>query len=165
MYAKLMVNNGSVVVNYSNNGRMRFPTQVTISKDKTSDGKFKEWDYKNNLVRNTVVNYVETNKILSQILKKANDIIANNLKNDIKISATELEAELTSSRKEKQDNHSALLLDRYENFMQRMQKKLNKSTESFKTYVTFKNTVLDYEFDIQKQIKVTDINNYDWCVD
>jgi iron uptake system EfeUOB component EfeO/EfeM len=134
MYAKLKVNNGSVVVNYSRNGRMRFPTQVTISKDKASNGNFKEWDYKNNLVRNTVENYATTNKILSQILKAANDIITEYLNNDIKITATELEILLANTRKEKQEIHSALLLDRYEAYMQRMQKKLTKNVESFKTY-------------------------------
>ncbi|HVA97346.1 MAG TPA: tyrosine-type recombinase/integrase, partial [Bacteroidia bacterium] len=165
MYANLKVNNGSVVVNYSMNGRMRFPTQVTISKEKASNGKFKEWDYKNNLVRNTVENYAATNKVLSKILKVANDIITEHLNTDIKITAKELEALLANTRKEKQETHSALLLDRYDDFMERMEKKLKQSPDSFKTYKTFKNTLLDYEFDLQKQFKATDIINYDWCVD
>ena len=168
MNAKLKPNNGSIVVYYEHKGKMRFPTQITISREQTKGRKFKEWDYKNSCIRNTVENYASSNEILFQKLKKAQDIINDHLKIEIKIGAKELEAELKGERQEKQLSHSALLLEWFDQFFERKYKILVenplKSETSIKNYTTFKNTILDYEFDLQEKIKVLEIINYDWCV-
>ncbi|MFN7100901.1 MAG: hypothetical protein ACK4M4_11070, partial [Flavobacterium sp.] len=70
MYCKAKVNNGSVVIYYSVNGIMRFPTGVTISKDKNNQNKFKEWDYKKNRVAQDVKNATKMNKTIADWITK-----------------------------------------------------------------------------------------------
>lgn len=169
MYAKLYPNNSSIVLKYEHQGRMRFATKIKISADKTKNGKFKDWDYKNGCIRNIVENYDSSNSILFKLRDKANDIISEYLNNDIRITAKELEEKLRSTRQVKQEKHNALFSEHYNDFYEIKKKLLvdnpRRSDESFKSYESFRSTIKDYEFDLQKPIKVTDILSYEWCID
>lgn len=166
MYCKVKVNNGSVVIYYSVNGIMRFPTGVTISKDKDKNNKFKEWDYKKNIVSSGVENSSSMNKAINDWLKKADDIVSQYLLEGIKINASELNMLLHEIKRGNIITKTGLLLEHYKDFKERKRIQLVernvKSDESFKTYITFENTILDYEAEKGIILKISDTTNNEW---
>lgn len=166
MYCKAKVNNGSVVIYYSVNGIMRFPTGVIISKDKDKNNKFKDWDYKKNIVSLSVANASSMNKAIADWLKKADDIVSQYLLDGVKISAPELNRLLSEIKKGNIVTKTGLFLEHYQDFKERKRIQLVerniKSDESFKTYITFENTILDYEADKGIVLKITDTTNNEW---
>ena len=166
MYCKAKVNNGSVVIYYGVNGIMRFPTGVKISKVKDKQNKFKEWDSKKNMVSSDVENATKMNKVIADWITKANDIVSRSLIDGVKITAPELEKELTDIRKGKIKVKSELFLDNYMEFMDRKRIQLverdGKSDISYSTYGTFKSTIEDFEAENGMVLKVSDVTNKDW---
>ena len=127
MYCKAKVNNGSVVIYYGVNGIMRFPTGVKISKDKDKQNKFKEWDSKKNMVSSDVENATKMNKVIADWITKADDIVSRSLIDGIKITAPELEKELTDIREGKIQVKSELFMVNYSDFMERKRTQLFES--------------------------------------
>ncbi|MBA4134235.1 MAG: hypothetical protein C0525_05870 [Flavobacterium sp.] len=166
MYCKPKVNNGSVVIYYGVDGIMRFPTGVKISKDKDRQNKFKEWDSKKNMVSSDVENATKMNKVITDWLTKANDIVSRYLIDGVKITARELEKELTDIREGKIKVRSELFMDNYKEFMERKRIQLverdSKSDISFSTYGTFQSTIDDFEAENGVVLKVSDVTNNDW---
>lgn len=166
MYCSPKVNNGSVVIYYGITGVMRFPTGIKISKDKNSSNKFKEWDYKNQMVKVSVRNSTEMNKTIENWLTKADDIVSEHIKDGIKISAEELKSKLTKIKNGKVETRTSVFLDHYENYMERKRVQIverdNKSDISFVTYGTFKSTILDYEAENDIKLKIIDTVNTEW---
>jgi integrase len=166
MYCKAKVNNGSVVIYYGVNGIMRFPTGVKISKVKDKQNKFKEWDSKKNMVSSDVVNATKMNKVIADWITKANDIVSRSLIDGIKISAPELEKELSDIREGKIQVKSELFMVNYLEFMERKRTQLverdGKSDISYSTYGTFKSTIHDFEAENGIVLKVSDTTNNDW---
>ena len=166
MYCKAKVNNGSVVIYYGVNGIMRFPTGVKISKVKDKQNKFREWDAKKNMVSSDVENATKMNKVIADWITKANDIVSRSLIDGVKITAPELEKELTDIREGKIQVKSELFMVNYLEFMERKRTQLvervGKSDISFSTYGTFKSTMDDYEAEKGIVLKVSDVTNKDW---
>jgi integrase len=166
MYCKAKVNNGSVVIYYGVDGIMRFPTGVKISKGKDKQNKFKEWDYKKEMISSNVENATKMNKAISDWLTKANDIVSRSLIDGVKIKAPELEKELTDIREGKIQIKSELFMVNYLEFMERKRTQLvervNKSSISFTTYGTFKSTIDDFEAEKGVVLKLSDVTNKDW---
>ncbi len=166
MYCKAKVNNGSVVIYYGVDGIMRFPTGVKISKGKDKQNKFKEWDYKKNMVSSDVENATKMNKVIADWITKADDIVSRSLIDGVKITAPELEKELTDIREGKIKVKSELFLDNYMEFMERKRIQLverdAKSNISYATYGTFKSTIDDFEAENGVVLKVSDTTNKDW---
>jgi hypothetical protein len=144
MYCKVKVNNGSVVIYYGVGGIMRFPTGVKISKQKDKNKKYKDWDYKNNLVSSDVANSTNLNKQIKNWLKTADDIISEQLLADVKISADDLTKTLFNIKKGIVQIKTELFLENYQYFMARKQEQLvgrkEKSDISFATYLLLKIT-------------------------
>ena len=166
MYCKAKVNNGSVVIYYGVNGIMRFPTGVKISKVKDKQNKFKEWDSKKNMVSSDVENATKMNKVIADWITKADDIVSRSLIDGVKISAPELEKELTDIREGKIKVKSELFMVNYMEFMERKRIQLverdGKSNISYSTYGTFKSTIDDFEAENGVVLKVSDTTNKDW---
>lgn len=166
MYCKLKVNNGSIVVYYGVNGVMRFPTGVKISKYKDKQNKFKEWDYKKNMISADVENATKMNKVIADWLTKANDIVSRHLMDGIKITAPELQKELTDIRNGKIQDKSELFMPNYLDFMERKRiqlvERIGKSEISYATYGTFKSTIEDFQAENGIVLKVSDVTNKDW---
>lgn len=166
MYCKAKVNNGSVVIYYGVDGIMRFPTGVKISKGKDKQNKFKDWDYKKNMVSSDVENATKMNKVIADWITKADDIVSRSLIDGVKITAPELEKELTDIREGKIKVKSELFLDNYMDFMERKRtqlvERIGKSDISFTTYGTFKSTIEDFEAENEIVLKVSDVTNKDW---
>jgi integrase len=145
---------------------MRFPTGVKISKVKDKQNKFKEWDSKKNMVSSDVENATKMNKVIADWITKANDIVSRSLIDGVKITAPELEKELTDIRKGKIKVKSELFLDNYMEFMDRKRIQLverdGKSDISYSTYGTFKSTIEDFEAENGMVLKVSDVTNKDW---
>jgi hypothetical protein len=118
MYCKPKVNNGSVVIYYGTKGVMRFPTGVKISKSKDRYKKFIQWDYKNNRVSIDVTNSIDMNKIISDWLIKADNIVSEYLRDGATITADELKSNLTSLKDGKARIKTSLFLDHYDEFME-----------------------------------------------
>ena len=168
MYCKPKVNNGSVVIYYGVNGVMRFPTGIKISKVKSRNNKFKEWDYKNNRVRNEVKNSSSMNSIIARWLKSADDIVTQYFHDDIKITAPELQKELTKIKEGKAEVKSSLFLDHYKVFYEQKREQIiereQKSDDSFRAYGTFKSTIEDYEAEHDTNLKISDTTNTEWLI-
>jgi FMN phosphatase YigB (HAD superfamily) len=166
MYCKAKVNNGSVVIYYSVNGIMRFPTGVTISKDKNSQNKFKEWDYKKNRVAQDVKNATKMNKTIADWITKADDVVSQYLIDGIKIESNELNKILTGLRDGNIKVKTSLFMSNFLDFYERKHVQLverdGKSAESFKTYGTFKNTIEDFQAENNVELKIKDVLNNDW---
>ncbi|KUO66631.1 MAG: hypothetical protein APF83_01430 [Lutibacter sp. BRH_c52] len=166
MYCKPKVNNGSVVIYYGVAGIMRFPTGVKISKLKDRNKKFKDWDYKKNMVRVDVKNATDMNKTIDNWLTKADDIVSLYLKDSVEISASELNKELTKIKQGKVEIKTSILLDHYAEYMKRKRNQLvereNKSDISYITYGTFKSTILDFEAENDVKLKISDVANTEW---
>lgn len=166
MYCKAIVNNGSVSIYYSVDGVMRFPTGVSISKDKNNKNKFKEWDYKKNLVSSDVDNSVKMNKVITDWLTKADDIISEYLIDGLKISSTELNKILTDFREGRIYVKTSLFMPNFSDFYEIKHTQLvgrdAKSDESFKTYGTFKNTIEDFQAENKIELKISDVANKEW---
>ncbi|UPS90290.1 tyrosine-type recombinase/integrase [Bizionia sp. M204] len=166
MYCKPKVNNGSVVIYYGTKGVMRFPTGVKISKSKDRSKKFIQWDYKNNRVSIDVPNSTDMNKIISDWLVKADNIVSEYLKDGATITADELKSNLDRLKDGKAQVKTSLFLDHYDEYMERKRVQLvergNKSNESYKTYGTFRSTIEDYEAEHQTTLKNSDVTNNDW---
>ena len=166
MYCKAKINNGSVVIYYGVDGIMRFPTGVKISKAKDKQNKFKEWDYKKNMVSSDVENATKMNKVIADWITKADDIVSRSLIDGVKITAPELEKELTDIREGKIKVKSELFLDNYMEFMERKRIQLverdAKSDISYATYGTFKSTIDDFEAENGVVLKLSDTTNKDW---
>lgn len=166
MYCKPKVNNGSVVIYYGVAGIMRFPTGVKISKLKDRNKKFKDWDYKKNMVRVDVKNATYMNKIIDNWLTKADDIVSLYINDSVEISASELNKELTKIKQGKVEIRTSILLDHYAEYMKRKRNQLvereNKSDISYITYGTFKSTILDFEAENDVKLKISDVTNTEW---
>lgn len=166
MYCKASVNNGSVVIYYGTGGIMRFPTGVNISKRKDKKNLFVEWDYKKNLIREEVKNAATMNKVILDWVKKADEVVSEQLLLGVKITAPELKAELTAIRDGKVKKLTEYVIDNLEIYLEQKNAELvgreNKSDESFKTYGTFENTIKDYEAEKGVKLKVRDIATRDW---
>ena len=166
MYCKAIVNNGSVAIYYGIDGVMRFPTGVKISKGKDKNKKYKEWDYKKDLVSSDVENATKMNKVIKDWLKKADDIVSEYLIDGIPIQASELNKLLQGIKNGIIQVKTELLMPNYLEFEERKRVQLverdEKSTESFKTYGTFKNTVYDYQAENRIELKISDVTNIDW---
>lgn len=166
MYCKAKVNNGSVTIYYSVGGVMRFPTGVTISKEKDRNNKFKEWDYKKNRVSSSVENSTKMNKVISDWITKADDIVSQNLIDGVKITSTELKKVLTNIKEGKIQIQTSLFMSNFLDFYERKRIQLvereGKSDESFKTYGTFKNTIEDFQAENKIELKISDVVNKDW---
>ena len=167
MYCKATVNNGSVVIYYGINGIMRFPTGVKISKAKDRQNKFKDWDYKKNCVNSDVKNSAEMNKGIADWLTKADNIVSQYLITDgVNITAPELKKILTDIKQGKINAKSEFFMSNYLDFQERKRVQLveraGKSNESFKTYITFKNTLEDFEAENDVKLKISDVVNNDW---
>jgi len=166
MYCKPTVNNGSIVIYYGVDGIMRFPTGIKISKDKTRNNNYKEWDYKKKMVRLEVRNSTEMNKTIDNWLTKADDIVSRYIKEGIKISAKELKNELTKIKNGNIETRTSIFLDHYEDYIERKRIQLierdNRSNVSFVTYGTFKSTILDYEAENNIRLKIIDVANTEW---
>jgi len=166
MYCTPKVNNGSIVIYYGVDGIMRFPTGIKISKDKIRNNKFKEWDYKKEMVRVEVRNSTEMNKTIENWLTKADDIVSKHIKEGVKVSAKELKAELTKIKNGNVETRTSIFLDHYEDYMERKRVQLiergNRSDISFITYGTFKSTIIDYEAENNIRLKIIDVTNTEW---
>lgn len=166
MYCKPIVNNGSIVIYYSVDGIMRFPTGIKISKNKTRSNKFLEWDYKKHMVKVNVRNSTDMNKTIENWLTNADDIVSKYIKEGIKISAKELKSELLKIKNGKLETKTGIVLDHYEDFLERKRIQLierdNRSDISFVSYETFKSTILDYEAENNIRLKLIDITNTEW---
>jgi integrase len=166
MYCKAIVNNGSVAIYYGVNGIMRFPTGVKISKEKDKQSKFKEWDYKKKMISSEVENSTKMNKIVKDWLTKADDIVSQNLIDGVTIKADELNKILTRLKDGIVRLKTGLFLDNYLNFHERKRVQLverkGKSDESFKTYITFMNTIYDFQAENNIMLKISDVTNKDW---
>lgn len=166
MYCKAKVNNGSVVIYYSVNGVMRFPTGVTISKEKDKNNKFKDWDYKKNMVKLSVDKATSLNKAIAQWLKRADDVVSQYLLDEVKITAPELNKILNQIKDGNIQVKTGLFMQSYLDFKERKYVQLvereGKSAESFKTYITFENTILDYQAEKDIELKITDTTNNEW---
>jgi hypothetical protein len=166
MYCKPKVNNGSVVIYYGVEGIMRFPTGVKISKIKDRNKKFKDWDYKKSMVRVDVKNATDMNKTIDNWLTKADDIVSLYIKDSVKISASELNKELTKIKLGKVEIKTSILLEHYAEYMKRKRNQLvereNKSDISYITYGTFKSTILDFEAENDVKLKISDVANTEW---
>lgn len=167
MYCKVAVNNGSVVIYYGVGGIMRFPTGVTISKDTDKQKKLKQWDYKKDRVSSDVENSAEMNKAIADWLTKADNIVSQYLIEDgVNITAPELKKILIDIKQGKIQAKSEYFMSNYLDFQERKRVQLvereGKSDESFKTYITFKNTLEDFEAENDVKLKISDIVNNDW---
>jgi integrase len=166
MYCKPKVNNGSVVIYYGTKGVMRFPTGVKIAKAKDGNNKFKQWDYKNNKVSIDVTNSTDMNTIINEWLIKADNIVSKYLKDDLTITASELERNLIHLKDSKAQIKTSAFLDHYDDYMDRKQIQLvereNKSSISYATYGTFRSTIEDYEAEHQLKLKNSDVSNNEW---
>jgi len=166
MYCKPKVNNGSVVIYYGVKGVMRFPTGVKISKSKDRNKKFIQWDYKNSRVSIDVNNSTDMNRIISDWLVKADNIVSEYLKDGATITADELKRNLNNLKEGKAQIKTSLFLDHYDEFMERKRVQLverdNKSNISYATYGTFRSTIEDYEAEHLTTLKNSDVTNNDW---
>jgi len=166
MYCKPKVNNGSITIYYGVDGVMRFPTGIKISKSKNRDKKFKEWDYKKNMVRVDVRNSTEMNKTIENWLTRADDIVSEHIKDGIKISAKELTSKLTKIKNGNTETRTSIFLDHYEDYMERKRIQIverdSRSDISFITYGTFKSTIIDYEAENNIKLKIIDVANTEW---
>jgi site-specific recombinase XerC len=158
--AKLKVNNGSVVVYYSNSGTMRYPTGVVINKKKGRDGKFLDWDYKDNLIKPIVSDYEQKKAQMEKVLNIANDILTQKQKDGDAISAAELEKILNSKSHEKTQVRQAGLREEYELFYERKKKSFaaRGMLISLKDYTSFKHLLEDYEAVFEKKLRVRDVD-------
>lgn len=166
MYCKVKINNGSVVIYYGIDGIMRFPTGVKISKEKDRYNKYKQWDYRKNRVSSDVENAVKMNKVIKDWLSKADDIISQNLIDGYPLSALELNTILLGIRSGKIKEKTERFLTNYKDFGERKKNQLvdrvGKSNVSYKTYVTFFNTIKDFEAENNIELKISDVTNNDW---
>jgi site-specific recombinase XerD len=157
--AELKVNNGSIVVYYSRQGIMRYPTGITIDKKKNK-GKYLEWDYKNNNLNPSVNDYHARKDKLNFWLNKANDILEESHKDDITLTAKEFEDRLTNIKDEKDAVNKSLFLSVYNEFHKSKKEHIDNlgNPISIKDYTSFMNLIMDYEEVNHVQIKIKDVN-------
>lgn len=118
------------------------------------------------MVSSDVENATKMNKVIADWITKADDIVSRSLIDGIKITAPELEKELTDIREGKIQVKSELFMVNYSDFMERKRTQLvervGKSDISFTTYGTFKSTIDDFEVENEIVLKVSDVTNKDW---
>ena len=69
-------NNTSICIYYSKDGiEMMFPTGISISSEKYKSGLYKEWDYKDNMIKPEVEDYLTSKSAIERLVKRGNDIL------------------------------------------------------------------------------------------
>ncbi len=161
-FASLTVNNGSVVVYYSRMGStMRFPTGITIGKDKTKTGnKFQDWDYRTSSVKGYVEGSALMNQEIRKILNRANSILESEFAKGKELSGNELKIKMNQAKTDTELKFSAKFLDMYEQFYEMKRKKYLAYDKiiSLKDYTSFRNLIIDYQIDKEMELLLDNIN-------
>lgn len=139
---------------------MRLPTGITISKKTNRDGKYVEWDYKDNFIKTSVEDYDLKKAQIQTLLDRANEILSEyHGRNDV-LTAAELENILTKETQQKIQNRVSGVRDEYEQFYLRKKDyfKARGTDISLKDYTSFKNMLADFEAMKHAQLKIRDID-------
>lgn len=150
------------MVYYSKDGILRFPTGITISKEKNKDGKFKEWDYKSVFIKPTVPDYQLRKDKLDFWLKKANDILSSKYSEGHVLTAAELKTLLMSEEAANEITRTAELVKMYEQFWERKKQYFHSRGKpiSLKDYTSLKHMLYDYEAVKGRTLKIKEVDRF-----
>lgn len=160
-FAVLQPNNGSVVIYYSRNGIMRFPTGISISKKKNKDGKFADWDYKANRIKPVASNALDLNTKLTLQINKANNLLEEAFRDGSILTAGEFENLLKTEDHHVMIKRTSLLVSMYEQFWERKREyfQARDTSISLKDYTSLKHMLQDYEMIKGKNYRVKEVDN------
>lgn len=161
MYSKVRIKEGYVVIYYTANGStMRFKTGVKINSPK-------EWNQNKEMLTTRVEGYKEKMKIINLWKTRADQAINEAYKEGYKISGKELNLHLQNHRNGLVLPKTTKLSELYERFYNDKKDELlnnaKKSPESLKDYTSLKNTIADYEREVNENLTISEIFDKNWC--
>lgn len=156
---KLTVNNGSIVIYYYYKNVCRYPTGYSVSSQKSKNGKFLEWDYKNNFLKPSSEDYDTKSKELIKLLDKSKDIIKSKYEEQkIVLTGSELQKYLKSDYVVKKLNYSLKIREHYEKFLEIKRERFIKKPKSLVDYISLRNLFESFEYYYNLKITTRDFN-------
>lgn len=156
----LKVNNGSIIIYYFHKDVCRYPTGYSISSEKNKNGKFVEWDYKNNFLKPSSKDYNIKSEKIKSLLEKSKDIIKNKFEEQsIVLTGKELFNYLDSDYTLTQNNKFKTLREHYETFLKSKKIRFSEKPQSLKDYTSLKNLLESYEIYHNETLTVRMIND------
>ena len=158
-------NNTSICIYYSKDGiEMMFPTGISISPEKYKSGLYKEWDYKDNMIKPEVKDYLTSKSAIEKLVKRGNDILTDLFNNNVVPSAQELKSLLSQEQKIILSSTNQTIIDLFTSFHKTKEEQFvaNGTPISLKDFTTTKNLILDFDLYKGESFKIYQFNTI-WC--
>jgi len=157
-------NNTSIVIYYSMNGNeMRYPTGITISKEKKK-GKYVDWNYKLNMLKPYVNDFDVKKKTISDLCIKANSLLSQNFEAGISLTPAELKQLLEHHQEVTHATSNSLLLTLYSDFLQSKKEKFlaTNTIISLKDFTSTKYLLEAFEAHEGRHFRVSKLTDMNW---
>ena len=159
---KALPNNTSICVYYSyNNREVKLPTGVTISNKKNAKGEFIDWDYRLNMVKPSVTNFIDKKRRIEELVSRCNDIILRYFNEKRELTIDKLKQELARKNAFEIIKETADLIVLFNLFHQSKAEHFlaGGSIISLKDYTSTRNLLIDYQKYDSHPLYVHDFNS------
>lgn len=158
-------NNTSICLYYSKDGiEMLFPTGISISPKKYQSGAYKDWDYKDNMIKPGTADYETSKKKIESLVKRANDILFDLFNNNIVPTAKELKEILSKQQDSILTSTNQTISELYQIFHKSKEEQFNANGTpiSLKDFTSTKNLITDFDLYKGESYRIYQFNSI-WC--
>lgn len=158
-------NNTSICLYYSKDGiEMLFPTGISISPKKYQSGAYKDWDYKDNMIKPGTADYETSKKKIESLVKRANDILFDLFNNNIVPTAKELKEILSKQQDSILTSTNKTISELYQIFHKSKEEQFNANGTpiSLKDFTSTKNLITDFDLYKGESYRIYQFNSI-WC--